>query len=123
MDTKTDSKHLWVGRCGCYSDIQKASRKPWFYKPQWYWFGPRTLLPISLGNDEWCRYDLVIGFTITGRIIIPLWGHSEKSCGECPRTEPNRIDDYIIAIKEIKEEQAVIKARAVKIKEAGRKNK
>ena len=116
MNRVNEKEHLWVGRCGCYSDIQKASFKPWFYKPQWYWFGWKTLLPVSLGNDEWCRYDLVIGFTITGRIIIPLWGHSEKSCGECPRSTPNRIDDYLIAYKEIEAEEKATRARAKAIR-------
>lgn len=116
-------EHVWVGRCGCYSDIQKASYKPWFYKPQWYWYGWKTLLPISLGNDEWCRYDLVLGTTITGRIIIPLWGHKASDCECCPREAPSRIDDYIIAYKEIEEEQAIIRARAKNIKKARKMNK
>lgn len=114
-------EHIWVARCGCYSDIQKPSYKPWFYKPQWYWFGWKTLLPVSLGGDEWCRLTLVLGVSITGRIIIPLWGHKpDNEC--CPREEPSRIDDYIQAYKEIEEEQAALKARAKNIKKLGKKH-
>ncbi|MDR6907482.1 hypothetical protein J2X63_003190 [Agromyces sp. 3263] len=47
----------------------KASRV-WFWKPQWYWFGWRTLVPFLRGHDEFSRETLLFGWTITGRVII-----------------------------------------------------
>ena len=119
MDNTDKTQHLWVGPCGCYSDIQKPSWKPWFYKPQWYWFGWKTLLPVSFGGDEWCRLDLVVGFTITGRIIIPLWGHSKDTCNESPMERPeggSEVDHYISLVKEYDEERDAVTSRAKNIK-------
>lgn len=47
----------------------------WFWKPEWYWFGWRTLSPIWFhkGGDEWHRHTITFGWTITGRVIIALW--------------------------------------------------
>lgn len=63
----------WYRRCPC-------RRTPWFYKPSWYWYGWQTLLPITLGNDEYHRRDIVFGWTVTGRMIIPLWHFNEEKC-------------------------------------------
>ena len=50
-------------------------RRPrvWFYRPQWHWWGPRTLLPFYVGGDEWGRRTLVFGWTVTGRVVVALW--------------------------------------------------
>jgi len=42
----------------------------WLWPPQWHWFGLQTLVPFAFGHDEHGRKTLVIGWTITGRIII-----------------------------------------------------
>lgn len=42
----------------------------WFYKPQWHWFGWKTLLPAFRGDDEWDWHTVGFGWTITGRVII-----------------------------------------------------
>lgn len=55
--------------------------KIWFYKPTLYWFGWKTLLPFARGGDEWCRRTLVIGWSLTGQIVIPLWYC--KGCDGC----------------------------------------
>lgn len=52
-----------------------APRRPlrarvWFWKPQWHWFGKRTLIPFARGGDEWDWHTIVLGWTITGRVII-----------------------------------------------------
>ena len=54
-------------------------RRIWFYRPSWFWFGWATLLPIYRGHDEWARWTLVLGWTITGRVVIALnrCGHAE----------------------------------------------
>lgn len=54
----------------------------WFYPPQWYWYGWGTLLPISRGHDSLARWCLVIGWTVTGRVVIPLWDCGDSSCKE-----------------------------------------
>lgn len=45
----------------------------WFYRPEWYWFGWRTLIPFWLGGDEFNRRTVVFGWSITGQIVIALW--------------------------------------------------
>lgn len=50
----------------------------WFWKPQWHWFGWRTLIPFSRGGDEYDWHTVVLGWTITGRIIFAV--------RPCPRT-------------------------------------
>ena len=129
MAPQGNPEHVWVGRCGCYSDIATPSRKPWFWTPQWYWFGLKTLLPISFGGDEYCRRTIVFGYTITGRMIVPLWGHSEKKCGDCPMIDQNTggtfLDTYLIMSKELADEQEaskVLKARAKNIRSLSKKN-
>ena len=52
----------------------------WFYRPQWYWHGWKTLLPIYRGHDEYARWTLVLGWTITGRIVIALGYCGHKEC-------------------------------------------
>ena len=59
-------------------EARKANRV-WFWKPQWYWHGWTTLLPAYIGHDEYARRTLLIGWTVTGRIIIAL--------GDCGRPE------------------------------------
>ena len=45
----------------------------WFYHPEWYWHGWSTLLPVHRGGDEWNRWTLMFGWTITGRVVVALW--------------------------------------------------
>lgn len=52
----------------------------WFYRPQWYWHGWSTLLPIYRGHDEFARWTLVVGWTITGRVVIALGGCGNPEC-------------------------------------------
>lgn len=63
-------------------DIIKAAKKPrvWFWKPQWHWFGPRTLSPILPGHDEFGRRCVVLGWSVTGRVIIALWYCGSEDC-------------------------------------------
>lgn len=42
----------------------------WFWKPEWHWFGWRTLVPFYRGGDEWDWHTVVFGWTITGRVIF-----------------------------------------------------
>ncbi len=44
----------------------------WFWKPQWHWFGPKTLLPFGTGGDEFDWHTIVLGWSITGRAIIAV---------------------------------------------------
>lgn len=71
--------------CGCsYSEEEygKPSRF-WFYKPELYWYGWKTLLPFGKGSDEWCRFTIVIGWNFTGQIIIPY--RQCRGCEDCGR--------------------------------------
>lgn len=63
--------------------IPEDAGRIWFYKPSLWWHGWRTLLPLAFGGmcgDEYGRRTLVIGWTITGRIIIAV---RTCYCGEC----------------------------------------
>ena len=42
----------------------------WFYRPELHWFGWRTLLPAHRAADEYDRHTLMLGWTVTGRIVI-----------------------------------------------------
>lgn len=70
--------------------LRQSDRTPWAWRPQWHWHGWQTLLPLMLGHDEYARRTLVIGWTITGRLIIPI-----GDCGdpECHRDAINAIRD------------------------------
>lgn len=62
---------------------ESASRRFWFWKPEWHWHGWTTLLPFQIGGilgDEYGRRTCIIGWTITGRIIV-VW--STCYCDEC----------------------------------------
>jgi hypothetical protein len=52
----------------------------WFWKPQRYWFGWKTLVPVYRGHDEHSRWTIMLGWTITGRIIIALWDCGDDTC-------------------------------------------
>jgi hypothetical protein len=42
----------------------------WFYKPNLYWHGWRTFVPVFFGTDEFERHTVVLGWTVTGRVVI-----------------------------------------------------
>lgn len=44
----------------------------WFYRPQWHWYGWRTLIPFYRGGDEHDRWTVMLGWTLTGRVVIAL---------------------------------------------------
>lgn len=52
----------------------------WFWKPQWYWFGPKTLIPFQYGHDQYARRVLVFGWTVTGRVLIAAWDCGDPEC-------------------------------------------
>jgi hypothetical protein len=68
-------------------------RRVWFSAPQFYWYGWATLKPMWFGNAEPCDRQLdgthygltlVIGWTITGRIVFWL--------ADLPLPEDERFD-------------------------------
>jgi hypothetical protein len=59
-----------------------AGGRVWFWKPQWRWFGWATLLPFYRGHDEYSRETIVIGWTITGRVIIATHYCGDIECYE-----------------------------------------
>lgn len=44
--------------------------KIWLWLPELYWYGPKCLIPVFLGGDEFNRHTIVLGWPITGYIII-----------------------------------------------------
>ena len=78
----THRVHLEEKQMTSHSGLDEARRgaHTWFYKPQWYWFGPRTLWPFQYGHDEFARRTLLFGWTITGRVIIALWDCGDEDC-------------------------------------------
>ena len=53
-----------------------VTERIWFYRPEWYWYGWKTLIPIWRGHDDQARWTVVLGWTITGQIVIAV-----KDCG------------------------------------------
>lgn len=58
----------------------------WFWKPQLHWFGWRTLIPFQTGGDEFGYRTIVLGWTVTGRIIIAV---QKCFCPECKNAREN----------------------------------
>lgn len=52
----------------------------WFWGPSWYWHGWGTLVPVNVGEDEFGRRTLVLGWTFTGRVLIALWMCKHPDC-------------------------------------------
>lgn len=50
----------------------------WVWRPQWHWYGWGTLWPFSRGGDEFDWHTIVLGWTVTGRVII--------ATRRCPQT-------------------------------------
>lgn len=57
----------------------------WVYRPQWHWFGLRTLIPVYTGADEWDWHTIVFGWTVTGRVVIAT--HRCRQTGKCKDLE------------------------------------
>lgn len=64
----------------------------WFWAPSWYWHGWSTLLPVHMGGDEYGRRTLMLGWTVTGRMIVAVsrpgrlyrpdgWEHHDELTG------------------------------------------
>lgn len=53
----------------------------WFYRPQWYWWGWKTLVPIRRGGDEFDWHTIVLGWSITGEVVIAT--HKCRYTGAC----------------------------------------
>ena len=72
----------------------RAKSRVWFYAPQFYWFGIGALSPVMVNHDEYARRTLVLGWTITGRIIFAL-----GECGdpECKALAEQDIESGILA--------------------------
>ncbi len=54
----------------------------WFYRPEWYF---PTWKPIWLGGDEYYRRTIVIGYNVTGQLVIAV--------GRPDALDPFRDDD------------------------------
>lgn len=68
----------------------------WFWKPQWYWHGWSTLVPFFRGGDEYDWHTIVLGWTITGRIII-----ATRHCpgtGRCAEAAPMGLADWPLSM-------------------------
>lgn len=57
----------------------------WFYKPEWSWRGWHTLIPAYTGSDEYDWHTIVLGWTITGRVIIAT--HHCPGTGKCAEVD------------------------------------
>lgn len=57
--------------------IDAPKKRVWFYKPEWYWGGWRRLFPVWTSHDEYSRETLVLGWDITGQVII-----ATRYCGD-----------------------------------------
>lgn len=58
----------------------RSKSRIWFWKPSWHWFGWKTLIPFMYGHDELARRTILLGWTVTGRVIIPVWNCGDPEC-------------------------------------------
>lgn len=76
-------RHYWNERIDWREyrlHVVRSKHLFWFYKPQWYWFGWKTLWPFQIGHDEYARRTLMLGWTVTGRAIITLGDCGDPEC-------------------------------------------
>lgn len=69
----------------------------WFWAPQWYWFGWKTLVPIRFGGDEYDWHTIMLGWTVTGRVIV-----ATRRCpqtGKCSDIEEPLVPDWPIGYR------------------------
>lgn len=52
----------------------------WFWRPSWHWHGWTSLLPVLIGHDEYARLTILLGWPVTGRMIIALWYCGNEEC-------------------------------------------
>ena len=72
------------------STKRPLSHRVWFWKPQLHWFGWRTLVPFYRGGDEWDWHTIVLGWTITGRVIFATRRCSgDGRCGDIEVLAPD----------------------------------
>jgi hypothetical protein len=62
--------------------VRAAGPRVWFYKPEWRWWGWEDLVPFWTGHDEYSRNTFVIGWPITGRIIVARGWCGDRDCYE-----------------------------------------
>lgn len=65
-------------------EVLRKHRKSrmWLYAPSLHWHGLSTLLPICFGHDEFSRRTVMIGWTITGRLVIATRYCGDEDCYE-----------------------------------------
>lgn len=73
--------------------VPKAGRV-WFWKPQWHWFGWKTLVPFTYGHDEYARRVLCIGWSVTGRVLIAVWYCGDRECLDYAIANPYDEKDF-----------------------------
>jgi hypothetical protein len=61
-------------------ETARAADRIWFYSPQLYWHGWSTLLPVASGHDDYARKTVMLGWTLTGRMIIALGDCGQPEC-------------------------------------------
>ncbi|MDQ0102315.1 hypothetical protein J2T10_001961 [Paenarthrobacter nicotinovorans] len=66
----------------------------WFWKPQWYWFGWKTLIPAYFGHDQYARQTVMLGWTITGRVIVAV-----RDCGAPECHDADWARNVVIALR------------------------
>jgi hypothetical protein len=73
-----DTPHLTCG-CGLDDPIPDYPKtRFWFYRPSWYFY---RFSPVWFGNDEWNRKTIVLGWNVTGQLVIALWTFKEHRNG------------------------------------------
>lgn len=58
-------------------DAPLSRARVWFYRPQWWWSG---WSPIRTGHDEFARKNVVIGWGVTGQVVITTGPCGDEEC-------------------------------------------
>lgn len=80
------------------SEVSRPWRsRVWFYKPELYWYGWKTLRPVWYGGDEFNWHTVVIGWNLFGQAVIatePCRG--EGRCAE-ELNDPDMKPEWVLA--------------------------
>jgi hypothetical protein len=72
----------------------------WFYRPELYWYGWKTLRPFWFGDDEYHWKTVVLGWNLFGQVVFAMRPFRPKECevADCIEFMPAGYPGWPIAI-------------------------
>lgn len=57
--------------------VREPKSRFWFYRPEWYFDG---WSPFYRGHDEYSRRTIMLGWPVTGRVVIAIGYCGDPGC-------------------------------------------